>query len=98
NLPDATVIINRTGRIVYVNPQAERMFHYAATELLGQPVEILLPKRYHQAHVLHRQRFSACPDQPSREMGAGQDLFGIRKNGKEFPVLISLSTLKTQEG
>lgn len=94
--PDAIVMVNVTGRIVLVNSQAERLFGHTRTELLGLPVETLLPTRFHSAHLGHRSGFLERPR--TRTMGAGLDLYGIRKNGDEFPVEISLSPIKTEEG
>lgn len=94
--PDAIVIVNVTGRIILVNSQAERVFGYARAELIGQPVEMLLPQRHRGAHLGHRGSFFAQPR--TREMGASQELFGLRKSGEEFPVEISLSPLETEEG
>lgn len=94
--PDAIVMINVTGRIVMVNSQAERLFGYQRADLLGQPVEVLLPQRYRGAHLGHRSGFVAQPR--SRSMGAGLELHGLRKDGGEFPVEISLSPLETEEG
>jgi PAS domain S-box-containing protein len=94
--PDAIVMVNVTGRIVLVNSQAEAVFGHTRTELIGQPVEILLPHRYHAAHLGHRGGFFAQPR--TRTMGAGFDLYGLRKNGEEFPVEISLSPIETEEG
>jgi PAS domain S-box-containing protein len=94
--PDAIVIVNVTGRVILVNSQAERVFGYARAELIGQPVEMLLPQRHRGAHLGHRGSFFAQPR--AREMGASQELFGLRKSGEEFPVEISLSPLETEEG
>lgn len=93
--PDAMVIVNKDGAIVLVNSQTERLFGYTRAELLGQSVEMLVPPRFHDRHPGHRQAYSAEPH--VREMGAGLDLFGLRKDGEEFPVEISLSPLKTGE-
>ena len=94
--PDAIVIVNVTGRIVYANSQAGRLFGHAPADLRGEPVELLLPSRFRGAHLGHRGNFFAQPR--ARAMGAGLELHGLRKNGEEFPVEISLSPLETEEG
>jgi len=94
--PDAIVMVNKTGCIVLVNGQTEKLFGYQRHELLGQYVEILLPDRFHNVHVNHRTQYIANPR--TRSMGAGLDLYGKRKDGTEFPVEISLSPLKTEVG
>lgn len=94
--PDAIVIANPAGRIVLANSQAERLFGYERGELLGQGVELLLPDRFHDVHVGNRTKYFAQPR--TRSMGAGLDLFGVRRDGTEFPVEISLSPLVTEEG
>lgn len=94
--PDAIVMVNVFGRIVLANGQAEKAFGWQRDELLGKPVESLLPERYRAFHVGHRSDFFSNPR--TRSMGAGLELYGVRKNGKEFPVEISLSPLKTEEG
>src|SRR5271165_1840524 len=94
--PDAMVIANEHGKITLVNAQTERLFGYTRDELLGQPVEMLIPERYRGQHVHHRKDFEKSPR--LRPMGAGRDLFGLRKDGSEFPVEISLSPFRTEEG
>lgn len=94
--PDAIVIVNITGRIILANSRTESLFGYGAGELIGRSVEILLPERYREGHVVHRTRYFDNPR--TREMGAGLELYGLRKNGVEFPVEISLSPLRTQQG
>ncbi|MGH9141134.1 MAG: PAS domain-containing sensor histidine kinase, partial [Vicinamibacterales bacterium] len=92
--PDAIVIVDRTGSVVLINSQTERLFGYAREELLGKPIDILVPERYRRQHPEHRDGYFAAPR--VREMGAGLDLYGLRKNGEEFPVEISLSPLDTE--
>jgi diguanylate cyclase (GGDEF)-like protein/PAS domain S-box-containing protein len=93
--PDAMVIINRLGKIVLVNSQTEKMFGYSREEILGQPVEKLIPQRY-QNHLENRENYFASPK--ARPMGAGINLYGCRKDGSEFPIEISLSPLETEDG
>jgi len=94
--PDAMVIANAEGKIALVNAQTESLFGYSRGELLGQPVEILIPERYHGQHVHYRQDYGKTPR--LRPMGAGRELFGRRKDGSEFPVEISLSPFRTRDG
>jgi PAS domain S-box-containing protein len=94
--PDAMVIVNAQGRIVLINAQTERLFGYRREELMDQPIDILVPSRYHASHAGHRTQFFALPR--VRSMGSGLDLYGRRKDGAEFPVEISLSPLQTEEG
>ena len=96
SVPDAIVMVNNTGRIVLVNGQAEELFGYTKAELLGKPIEILLPQRFREGHVGHRTQYFSEPK--TRTMGAGLELFACRQDGAEFPVEICLSPLRTEEG
>jgi PAS domain S-box-containing protein len=87
--PDAVIVTDSSGRIVFANEQAERLFGYTPDELVGNTVDMLVPARLRGAHATHRERYSAAPR--LRPMGSGLALFGQKRNGEEFPVEISLS-------
>lgn len=94
--PTAQLMIDVGGRIVLFNRMAERIFGYARGELVGQPVESLIPRRLREAHAAQRSEFMRSP--AMRAMGAGRDLFAVRKDGSEFPVEIGLQPLSTPGG
>ncbi|WP_367325274.1 PAS domain S-box protein [Streptomyces sp. HUAS ZL42] len=94
--PDAMVIVDDTGIIRLVNAQTEALFGYGREELLGHPVELLIPHRFRAQHNRHRGGYAA--NRQVRPMGAGLELHGLRKDGTEFPVEISLSPLETTDG
>ena len=94
--PDAMLVVDQQGVIQLVNSQTEKLFGYDRVQLVGEPVELLVPKRFRKKHSRHRDGYYG--EHPTRPMGVGLDLFGLRKNGTEFPVEISLSPLETEEG
>jgi PAS domain S-box-containing protein len=94
--PDATIGVDATGRIQLVNGQAEKMFGWSASELIGQQVEILVPANIAARHVTYRSIFAAEPS--SRPMGAGMQLSARRKDGSTFPAEISLSSVTEADG
>jgi PAS domain S-box-containing protein len=93
---EGILVIDASGRITLVNAAGERMFGYDPDELLGQPLEVLLPDRIHDTHRDHRARYFTGPR--VRPMGSGLDLAGRRKDGTELPVEISLSYVQSSEG
>jgi PAS domain S-box-containing protein len=94
--PNAIVAVDAAGTIVYANPQVAQTFGYAADEVLGRPIELLLPDRVRDRHLGHRAGFLAHPT--ARPMGIGLDLAGRRRDGTEVPVEISLSPVETDLG
>ena len=95
SMPDGIVMASPSGHIVIANSQAERLFGYETGELRGMAVEQLLPLRYRSGHAGHRSNYMQQPRK--RAMGSGLDLAGLRKDGSEFPVEISLSPLRTEQ-
>ncbi|QDT65266.1 PAS domain S-box protein [Calycomorphotria hydatis] len=94
--PDATIVIDETSSIVFANSQAEKVFGYTPDELIGKPIETLVPDRFRAAHPAHVRQFFDHPD--ARPMGAALELFGRRKDGTEFPAEVSLSPVQTEKG
>jgi two-component system sensor histidine kinase/response regulator len=94
--PDAVVITDELGRITLVNEQTELLFGYDRAQLIGEPIEMLLPERFRRLHVGHTRRYQDAPT--SRPMGVGPDIFGLRSDGTEFPASITLSAIDTREG
>ena len=96
SVSEGIVGTDESGRVVFVNARAEAMFGYDAMELIGQPVEILLPESLREIHARHRLEYVAEPH--TRPLGTGLDLFGRRKDGTEFPVDVGLAFVKTDQG
>ncbi len=94
--PDAMVIVNEQGNIILVNAQTENIFGYTSAEMIGQPVEMLIPERYQQSHLGDRSSYIAAPR--LRPMGANLELYGLRKDRSEFPLEISLSPIEMEGG
>ena len=94
--PDGIVMIDEAGQILLVNRQVELLFGYERSELLGRPVEDLLPEQFRQVHRAHRTRYRAAPQ--TRAMGGDLQLVAARNDGSEFPVEVSLSPLQSESG
>jgi PAS domain S-box-containing protein len=93
---DGILVVDADGRILRVNAKTEEMFGYARAELIGQPVELLVPPRHRHIHTTHRDAYMQAPR--ARSMGKGLELAGIKKSGSQFPVEISLSYATTDGG
>jgi PAS domain S-box-containing protein len=93
---EGILVTNAHGEIVRVNPSAERLFGYEKNELVGKKIEILIPARFGHSHTGHRDGYSHNPH--ARSMGVGLELYGLKKDGSEFPVEISLSPYKNDSG
>lgn len=96
SVPTAIIMVDREGVIALVNAQTERLFGYTRTELLGETVDVLVPYRYRPGHPALQRGFLTQPT--ARPMGAGRDLFGLRKDGTEFPIEIGLNPINTEHG
>jgi hypothetical protein len=94
--PAGKLVIDAAGRVVLVNREVERLFGYAREELLGRPVDMLVPPRFRDAHPGYRDAFFADPE--ARPMGAGRELYGLRKDGSEVPIEIGLTPIETDDG
>ena len=94
--PNANIVVDQDGNITLVNAQTERLFGYDRGDLLGAPVDTLVPERFRAGHGVLRAGYRTSPS--ARPMGAGRDLFGLRKDGTELPVEIGLSPIRTPKG
>ena len=92
--PDAIVVADGTGTIVIVNAQTEKLFGYRREDILGKPLETLVPGRFRGRHMGHRTHYFSEPQ--VRSMGSGLELYGLHSDGTEFPVEISLSPIDTE--
>ncbi len=96
SFPSGMVMVDHRGKIVMMNNEVERLFGYRRDELIGQNVDVLVPVRMRGQHLRHREGFTRHPE--ARRMGAGRDLFGLRRDGTEFPIEVGLNPIQTGEG
>jgi PAS domain S-box-containing protein len=94
--PDAVVVVDGDGNIVFVNGQVQNMFGYRREQIVGRPIETLVPERYRGRHIIDRNAYMASPRM--RPMGSGLELFGLRMDGSEVPVSVNLSPVETEQG
>lgn len=94
--PTGMIMVDAHGKMVLVNAQIEKLFGYSREELIGCPVEVLVPQRFREGHPGHRDTFFTAPT--FRPMGAGRELYGVRKDGTELPIEIGLNPLETPRG
>lgn len=95
-MPNGIVMVDQQGQLMLVNAQIEKSFGYSRDALIGQPIEMLVPERFRAHHSAYRDGFIASPT--ARPMGSGRDLYGLRKDGSEFPVEIGLNPIETEQG
>ncbi len=95
NLPDAIVVTNNEGKIVLLNKQTEKIFGYSQEELLGEPIEMLMPERLREKHKIYRGKYYTKPE--ARPMGIRMKILGRRKDGSEIPLDISLSPWRNRD-
>jgi PAS domain S-box-containing protein len=94
--PTGKLMTDPDGKIIMANAGSEKMFGYSRDELIGQSIDMLVPLRFRDKHPAHRRAFGVTPG--ARPMGAGRDLFGLRKDGTEFPVEVGLNPIQTRDG
>lgn len=92
---EGILVVNDKGEMVHTNPSSERLFGYKKNELIGKKIEVLIPRRLTERHTSHREKYGHNPH--ARAMGTEMELFGLRKDGSEFPVEISLSPYSTEQ-
>src|SRR5579859_2740422 len=94
--PDAMIVVGADSAITFANVETERLFGYRRDELIGQPLDLLIPERFRGTHGAHLDRFFTNPTR--RPMGSGLSLFARRKDGSELPIEVSLSPVGAREG